>query len=93
MKGLGGLNAWRWIYIMEGLLTCAISFIGFAILANMPADAHKTWMFLTKREAAYMVQRMDEDRHESDEQESFQFGKFFKPAVDLKIWGFEFIYL
>lgn len=93
MKGIEGLNAWRWIFIMEGLLTCAISFIAFTILVNLPSDAHKTWKFLTEGEAAYVIESIGYERNDSDEQDSFEFKKFFRPALDINIWGFGLSYL
>lgn len=93
MKGIEGLNAWRWIFIMEGLLTCFISFIAFTILVNLPSDAHKTWKFLTKGEAAYVIESIGHERNDNDEQDSFELKKFFRPALDINIWGFELSYL
>lgn len=78
---------------MEGLLTCAIALIAFTLLVNMPSDAPRSWNFLTEREAAFVTQSMDQDHQESDEKEPFQLGKFLRPALDLKIWGLEFMYL
>lgn len=93
MKGLANYNAWRWLFIMEGLLTCVVGFIALALLVNLPSDAPKSWKFLTEREAKFVVQSMEQDHHDGDEQEPFQLGKFLRPALDLKIWGFNFIYL
>lgn len=93
MEGIQGLGAWRWIFIMEGLLTCAVSFTGFAILVNMPTDAHKTWRFLTEREAEYVIGRIGLERNDNEEEDSFEFKKFFKPALDIDIWGFGLSYL
>lgn len=78
---------------MEGLLTCTIAFIGFALLVNMPGDAHKAWKFLTRREAEFVMQSIERDRQGTSEHEAFQLGKFFRPAWDPKIWGFSFIYM
>lgn len=78
---------------MEGLLTCAIAFIGFALLVNMLAGAHRVWKFLTRREAEFVMQSIEQDRHNTSKQEPFQPGKSFRPAIDPKIWGFSFIYL
>lgn len=78
---------------MEGLLTCAISFIAFTILVNLPSDAHKTWMFLTEEEAAYVIENIGQERNDNYEEDSFEFKKFFRPALDVNIWGLEFCYL
>lgn len=93
MKGIEGFNAWRWILIMEGLLTCAISFIGFALLVNMPADAHSAWKFLTKSEAQYVIESIGHERNDSFEDDAFKFKKFLRPALDINIWALELSYL
>ncbi|KAJ5414667.1 hypothetical protein N7509_001294 [Penicillium cosmopolitanum] len=93
MKGIEGLNAWRWILIMEGLLTCAISFIGFTLLVNMPADGQDAWRFLTEREAHIVIESIGHQRNDSYEDDSFEFRKFLRPALDINIWGFELSYL
>ena len=93
MKGLADYNAWRWIFIMEGLLTCVIGFITFALLVDMPSNAHKAWRFLTEREVAFVMQSLRDDSRGSDEHEPFNLKKFLEPARDLKIWAFGLMYL
>ena len=93
MEGLAGIAAWRWIFIMEGLSTCAVAFIGFLLLVNLPSDAHKAWKFLTKSEAEFLGRLVDEDRHDADAEESFNLKRFLRPALDAKVWAFGFIYL
>lgn len=93
MKGIEGLNGWRWILIMEGLLTCAISFVGFALLVNMPADAHDAWKFLTEREAQFVIESIGHQRNDSYEDDSFELKRFFRPALDINVWAFELSYL
>jgi MFS family permease len=92
MAGLAGLDAWRWIFIMEGLLTIVVSGVGFLLLVNFPQEAHKSWRFLTGKEEAYIIRRINKDRQDADK-EAFALGKFLKPALDLKVWGFAFIFL
>lgn len=78
---------------MEGLLTCVIGAIGFALLVDMPSNAHKSWRFLTEREVAFLMQSLHDDSRSSDEHEPFNLKKFLEPALDLKIWAFGLIYL
>ncbi|KAJ5714202.1 MFS general substrate transporter, partial [Penicillium malachiteum] len=35
-NGLQGLSAWRWILIIQGLITCAIATVGWFILVDFP---------------------------------------------------------
>jgi hypothetical protein len=47
---------------------------------------------VTEKEGAYIIRRINRDRQDADE-ERFALGKFLKPALDLKVWGFAFIFL
>lgn len=37
MEGAGGLRAWRWLFILEGVLTVACAGIAIFILPNYPS--------------------------------------------------------
>ncbi|KAH8662407.1 major facilitator superfamily protein [Xylariales sp. PMI_506] len=87
MNGLGNLEGWRWIFIMEGLITCLIAVAGFVFVVDFPDSAHKTRNFLTEREAAFIMRRIKRDRDDA-EPESFSLARFLRPALDLKIWAF-----
>ncbi|KAI1858514.1 uncharacterized protein JN550_012561 [Neoarthrinium moseri] len=39
MDGVGGLEGWRWIFILEGLATVVIAFVAFAVLHDFPETA------------------------------------------------------
>ncbi|KAJ5644597.1 phthalate transporter [Penicillium longicatenatum] len=92
MAGLGGLSAWQWIFVMEGLLTCLIAVVGYWLLINFPQDAHKARNFLSPREIEFILRRIERDRSDADD-EVFSLSSFLEPALDLKIWGFGLIFL
>lgn len=92
MGGLAGYNGWRWIFIMEGILTILIGIAGYVFTVDFPEKAHKAWGFLTKPEADFIVRRINRDRQDA-EPENFAWRKFFRPALDLKIWGFALLFL
>lgn len=92
MKGLAGYNGWRWIFIMEGLITIVVGVLGFIFMVDFPEDAHKAWGFLNEREAAFIVRRINRDRDDG-EPEAFAWRKYLKPAKDLKVWGFALCFL
>lgn len=43
--------------------------------------------FLNEKEAAFVVARIEKDRHDAIPEE-FKLGKYLKSALDLKVWGF-----
>ncbi|KAB8237252.1 hypothetical protein ETB97_001042 [Aspergillus alliaceus] len=91
MKGLQGLGGWRWIFIMEGVITGAIGILTIIFLVDFPDRAYKSWRFLSEKECAFIVRRINRDRSDGDE-EPFSIKRFLLPALDLKIWGFAMIF-
>jgi hypothetical protein len=91
-----GLSGWRWIFIMQGVITVAIGLIGwyfivdFPELAAIPSKMQKK--FLTQPEADFIVARIEKDRHDVVAEE-FNLKKYLKGALDLKVWGFALIFM
>ncbi len=54
MDGVGGLAGWKWIFILEGLLTVVVAVAAFFILYDFPDTAG----FLTIEEKAWVVHRL-----------------------------------
>ncbi|KAJ5654769.1 hypothetical protein N7490_001772 [Penicillium lividum] len=92
MNGLSNYAGWRWIFIMEGIITCLIGLAGYVFMVDFPEKAHKAWGFLTERESAYITRRINRDRQDAG-LDQFSFSKFLKPARDPKVWGFALIFL
>lgn len=91
MDGLGGLDGWRWIFVMEGIITCLIALAGFVFVVDFPDKAHKTWRFLSEREGAFILRRLNRDRQDAAP-EAFSLRRFLRPALDLKIWGYALLF-
>ncbi|KAJ5583975.1 hypothetical protein N7450_006639 [Penicillium hetheringtonii] len=91
MDGVGGLSGWRYIFIWEGVLTCLIGIIGALLIVDFPQKAQNSWKFLSSDEIAYVIQLLESDRTDIQE-EPFSWRRFLSPAMDLKIWGYCFIY-
>ncbi|PLB50639.1 permease of the major facilitator superfamily [Aspergillus steynii IBT 23096] len=91
MKGIQGLEGWRWIFIMEGVITGIIGILTLIFLVDFPDRAHKSWRFLSQRESSFIVRRINRDRSDADE-EPFNLKRFLSPALDMKIWGFAMIF-
>lgn len=94
MQGVGGLDGWRWIFIIEGILTCLVGFLCYPFLLDFPDYEMKSihrFSPLSREECMFMMCRVQEDRGDSDT-EPFDWSKFFGPALDLKIWAFALIF-
>jgi len=61
MQGLRGYNGWRWIFILEGVLTCIVAFTFYFFLPSFPEDA--TW--LTTEERSYIKLRLQAEQGRS----------------------------
>lgn len=92
MDGLGGVDAWRWIFIMEGLITIIVGAAAFVFLIDYPQNAEKTWFFLTASEANIILRRIEADRSDTETDKKFKWSKFLRPALDLTVWGYGFLY-
>ncbi|KAL8743510.1 MAG: hypothetical protein Q9190_004139 [Brigantiaea leucoxantha] len=92
MGGLAGLGGWSWIFIMEGIITCLVGIAGYFSLVDFPEKAAtKSLAFLNPQECEFIIRRVNRDRGDALPEE-FSFGRFFTPALDLKIWGFALIF-
>lgn len=58
MKGVAGYAGWRWIFILEGLLTVVVSFAFFFLLPNFPEEVK----WLTEEERAFVKARLQIDQ-------------------------------
>lgn len=54
MDGIGGLEGWRWIFILEGIVTVVVAIFAFWALYDFPETAS----FLTEEERAFVVFRL-----------------------------------
>ena len=91
MEGTSGYKGWRWIFIMEGVMSCAAALVSYFFLVGFPEEAHKTWNFLNEQERDFIIRRVNRDRGDAIT-EPFSLGKFLAPALDFKIWVFAFLF-
>lgn len=91
-RGLGGLTAWRWIFIIQGLITCVLGVIGWFVLVGFPDQMKKSKRkFLSSEEYDFIIRRITKDRADAS-LEPFNIGKYLKAGLDINIWGIGFIY-
>ncbi|KAE9369927.1 MFS general substrate transporter [Stipitochalara longipes BDJ] len=87
MGGLGHLSGWRWIFIIEGLLTILFGILGALLIVDFPEAAHSSFRFLSVRESAFVVSRIAADRDDALPT-PFTLSTYLSNALDLKIWAF-----
>lgn len=97
MDGVGGLGGWRWIFILEGILTVVVACLVYLMLYDFPETA----TFLTEAERAFVVYRLkyQGSKEQTDEggvrvaqDDTFQW-KFVKSAfLDWQIWTNIWVY-
>ncbi|KAL2357010.1 pantothenate transporter liz1 [Cryomyces antarcticus] len=85
LDGVKGLRAWRWLFIIEGVVTIGIAMAAYLILPNFP----RTTKWLTEEELQLAVWRLQEDIGTDDwvssEQQSFWHGMKLA-CLDIKMW-------
>ncbi|PTB63491.1 MFS general substrate transporter [Trichoderma citrinoviride] len=83
----GGLEGWRWIFIVEGLLTVASGLIAFA---GLPNDVASAW-FLSTEERDFAAQRLANDsggrfNPAREAEESFKWSEVRRGIFNVQIW-------
>jgi sugar phosphate permease len=89
------LSGWRWIFIMQGLITCVLALGSYFLIVDFPeqaANAGFQLKFINEEESAFIVARIEKDRHDAIP-EPFRVGSYLKNALDLKVWGFACLFM
>lgn len=91
LGGRENLTGWRWIFILEGVLTCVLGIAGYWLLVDFPDSTRSNWSFLGQRERSWIVARIAKDRGDAH-QEPFNMRKFLSGGKDWKIWMYALIF-
>lgn len=81
MNGVGGLHGWRWIFILEGMLTVLVSLVAYFFVANYPSTA----TFLSEKERACVHARL-EASNDATRDEAFTWNNVSLALRDPKVW-------
>lgn len=58
-EGLGGLEAWRWIFIIDGIISIVVGILGFYMLPGTPTDCYS--IFLTDDEIRLLRKKLKQN--------------------------------
>lgn len=91
MDGLANFSGWRWIFIMEGILTILIGLVAYAFIIDFPDKVlDSNHQFLTKAEVEIIKFRIDKDRKDS-EVDPITLAIVRKHLSDWKLWVHAFL--
>lgn len=88
MDGRRGYRGWRWIFILEGALTCVIAIFFWFLLPDFPEDAN----WLKEDERAYVKARLEVDQGKSALDRTITFKDVVNVFRDYKIIVGGFMY-
>ncbi|KAF5583454.1 transporter [Fusarium subglutinans] len=57
LNGVHGRAGWRWLFIIDGLITIPLAIAGYFFFPNLPQDGKRTW-WTTEKEHVLSVKRM-----------------------------------
>ncbi|KAJ0384669.1 hypothetical protein COL922a_007883 [Colletotrichum nupharicola] len=86
MNGIGGLSAWRWVYLLEGLATIVFSGAVFWYLPDYPKSPRSDRWF-TKREQEFIEARLPENAPLTNDPD-FSKKEIFAVLKTPLIWSF-----
>ena len=81
LDGASGLEGWRWLFIVEGLMTAVVGIATFFLLPN----DFETAYFLNEEERVLMRLRLQQSAHQV-ETEEFDIKEVWKTLRDPKTW-------
>ncbi|KAL1947977.1 hypothetical protein VTO73DRAFT_13701 [Trametes versicolor] len=89
LNGVRGFHGWRWIFILEGILTVVVAALSYFVLTDFPEDAK----WLADDEKEYLKARLYEDVGHSRRQDPLTFRSVLVVLKDPKIIFGPFMYL
>jgi len=87
LDGRGGLAGWRYMFLVQGLISVVIGLVTYFWMVDFPENAHRSVWFLTPEEQQLAVARINADRKDVEIDE-FAWSKVLVHAKDPKIYGF-----
>lgn len=81
MDGVHGYHAWRWVFILEGLLICVLSLAAFFLVPNFPEYAE----WLSDDERSFLVGRLAADQGNSGVEEKITYQGILEMFGDWKM--------
>ncbi|KAF2097567.1 retrograde regulation protein 2 [Rhizodiscina lignyota] len=93
MRGVHGRAGWRWLFLIEGVLTMVVGVLAFALMPSSPTST-TGWLrgkngWFTEREEFIMVNRIireDPSKSSMHNREPLTLGLLWKSIKDFDLW-------
>ncbi|CAL1694579.1 unnamed protein product [Somion occarium] len=92
LRGVGGHAGWRYLFLIEGVLTLVVGLLSFVLMPPGPTQT-KAWYrpkgWFTEREETIMVNRVlrdDPSKSDMHNREGLQIKKIWQVIRDWRIW-------
>jgi MFS family permease len=59
LSGVGGMSGWRWLFIIDGVITLPIALLGYFMFPGLPSSMKPWW--LTAEQHAIAKMRMEDE--------------------------------
>ncbi|KAH7121087.1 major facilitator superfamily domain-containing protein [Dendryphion nanum] len=92
LRGLHGYEGWRYLFLLEGILTLVIGIWSIFMMAPSPTQTKAWWRpkgWFTEREEKIMVNRIlrdDPSKGDMHNRQAITFGLLWKSICDFDLW-------
>ncbi|KAI5285570.1 hypothetical protein KEM55_000604, partial [Ascosphaera atra] len=87
LDGHAGLRGWRWMYLVNGLITIVVGIVTYWWMVDFPEKAHHSPYFLKAEQTDIVKKRIDRDRKDAAP-EPLSARKILACFLDWKLYGF-----
>lgn len=84
LNGRLGLSGWRWMFIINGIMTIIIALFGYIILPNIPEKGGAAWL----NEGDLKIARMRSKKFKKKSLATFRLKDLYRAIFNYKIWAF-----
>ncbi|KAI8379619.1 major facilitator superfamily domain-containing protein [Radiomyces spectabilis] len=92
MSGIGGLQGWKWLFLIDGAFTHVIGFIAFAYLPRTPSHTNillfgrRAWLSERERQIA-TTRIIRDDLSKKEQYERITWADVKMTVLDTKLWA------
>ncbi|OQV00219.1 hypothetical protein CLAIMM_05747 [Cladophialophora immunda] len=92
MDGTSSLDGWRWIFILEGVATCAVALVAYVVLVDFPDQATRPNFvtrraFLNEDDKAALMAYIEQDRGQTASEE-FGWRRMLRHLLEWECWEY-----
>ncbi len=85
MNGIGGLDGWQWLFIIEAAPAVLLGFVTYFYLTDRPADAH----WLAADERTWLSDRLDAERRQREAAHNLS---VWQAMLNPRVWALALVY-